>query len=273
MGTASAEGYPASFCDCPRCRRARLLGGWNIRTRSSIIVDNTLLVDLTPDFYAQTNRCGVNRNNIRILLFTHMHPDHFYIEELRLRREPFANSKIRQLVAVGSFAVAKVLRREYKGMLRKMNMRVTAVKPGEALRVGGYEIVAVPATHDPSRRDETPLNYIISDGEKTMLYAVDTGPYGKHALSIIARYRLDLVVMDATMGWLGSKAYMYHMGFEDDQRLKRWMIENGVAGGDTVFVLTHFSHNATPPHDELVKELKESGYDFLAAYDCMKIEV
>ena len=33
LGTAAAEGWPALFCTCDNCARARAAGGKNIRTR------------------------------------------------------------------------------------------------------------------------------------------------------------------------------------------------------------------------------------------------
>ncbi len=38
LGTAAAEGWPALFCDCYSCRRARIAGGRNIRTRSQAML-------------------------------------------------------------------------------------------------------------------------------------------------------------------------------------------------------------------------------------------
>ena len=49
LGTAAAEGVPGIFCDCENCKRARKLGGKNIRTRSQAILDDTLLIDFPAD--------------------------------------------------------------------------------------------------------------------------------------------------------------------------------------------------------------------------------
>ena len=51
LGTAAAEGFPAVFCNCEYCNKARELGGKNIRTRSQAIIDNKLLIDLPADTY------------------------------------------------------------------------------------------------------------------------------------------------------------------------------------------------------------------------------
>jgi len=51
LGTAAAEGWPALFCQCEYCIKARENGGKNIRTRSSCIIDEKYMVDFPPDTY------------------------------------------------------------------------------------------------------------------------------------------------------------------------------------------------------------------------------
>ena len=43
LGTAAAEGYPALFCSCDICKKARNAGGREIRTRTQSVVDNKIL--------------------------------------------------------------------------------------------------------------------------------------------------------------------------------------------------------------------------------------
>jgi len=36
LGTAAAEGWPALFCNCDNCEKARKAGGKNIRIRTQV---------------------------------------------------------------------------------------------------------------------------------------------------------------------------------------------------------------------------------------------
>ena len=49
LGTAAAEGLPALFCDCETCRKARNIGGKEVRTRTQSVVDGKILIDFPPD--------------------------------------------------------------------------------------------------------------------------------------------------------------------------------------------------------------------------------
>ncbi len=67
LGTAAAEGLPALFCDCETCRRARDMGGKEMRTRTQSVVDGKLLIDLPPDTYTHALNYHLRLNNKYLL--------------------------------------------------------------------------------------------------------------------------------------------------------------------------------------------------------------
>ena len=69
-GTAAGEAWPGVFCDCELCRKARELGGKNIRTRSQALINDDLLVDMPPDNYLHTLYFGLDLSKVRTLIFT-----------------------------------------------------------------------------------------------------------------------------------------------------------------------------------------------------------
>ena len=46
LGTAAATSMPLGFCNCDVCKKARQNGGKDIRKRSSIIINDEMLIDL-----------------------------------------------------------------------------------------------------------------------------------------------------------------------------------------------------------------------------------
>ena len=48
LGTAAAEGWPAVFCQCDACKAGKEMGGKNIRTRSSVLIDDELFARPSP---------------------------------------------------------------------------------------------------------------------------------------------------------------------------------------------------------------------------------
>ncbi len=91
LGTAAAEGWPAVFCGCKTCARARAAGGYNIRSRASIQIDDIYKIDLPPDTYYHVIRDGLDLSKLAHLFITHSHPDHLDLAELGFSRPPFAH--------------------------------------------------------------------------------------------------------------------------------------------------------------------------------------
>lgn len=112
FGTAAAEGWPALFCDCDACRRAKAAGGRNIRTRSQALIDDRLLIDFPADTYLHVLHYGLDLNRVDAVIVTHAHEDHFYPKELGNRRNGFAHlpeDAPRTLTVYGSEKIGKAL--------------------------------------------------------------------------------------------------------------------------------------------------------------------
>lgn len=91
LGTAAAEGVPNVFCRCDTCLQSRKLGGKNVRTRASVILDDTWKFDYSADSQMQALRDDIDLGQIEHLLVTHTHYDHFQPQDLISRIEGFAH--------------------------------------------------------------------------------------------------------------------------------------------------------------------------------------
>ena len=91
LGTAAAEGVPAFFCTCDACKRAREVGGKEIRTRSQSLLNGELMLDYPADTYFHSMRDGINLTDIHHYLITHSHMDHFHPADVEMLGYGFAN--------------------------------------------------------------------------------------------------------------------------------------------------------------------------------------
>ena len=85
LGTAAATSYPLAFCNCNYCTQARINGGKDFRKRSSVLINNDLLIDFGPDTVSSSFTYNKPVTNIRYLLQTHPHSDHFDASHLTTR--------------------------------------------------------------------------------------------------------------------------------------------------------------------------------------------
>lgn len=270
LGTAAAEGWPALFCNCDICKRARTVGGKELRTRTQSIVDGKILIDFPPDTYTHALNYSLQLGQVEHLLVTHSHMDHFFPVELIHRHEHFGHNAKGILHVYGNEAVEKafydaVLIDRFKVHPLDDAVRFVRLEPFGDFGADGYHIVPVPADHD---KRETCFIFIIEKEGKRLLYGHDTGMnLSDEAWECIFRYKYDLISLDATMG--RKQVDSYHMGLPDAVRFAKMLEEQGCIRKDTVKVINHFSHNGEMTHEQLEGFAKENG--MIAAYDGMKV--
>ncbi|MBS7612629.1 hypothetical protein KEJ48_00035 [Candidatus Bathyarchaeota archaeon] len=263
LGTSASEGWPAVFCQCQYCVKAREFGGKNLRSRASVLFDDDLKVDFPPDTYMHVLKYGLDLGALRFLLVTHTHRDHFYADDLETRKSPFAYVKSGGLLKVyGNRAV-------YEKTVKAVSSEAVVpeiIDPFKSLKLDDYEVEALPANHSPA---EVCLLYVISIGGISVFYGHDSGWYPDETWKALKRRKLSLAIMDCTC--IIKDCVNYHMGIETMVKAKNRMINESIANGNTIFIATHFSHNGQLLHHELEEKLKL--YGITPAYDGMCIKL
>ena len=266
LGTAAAEGLPALFCTCDLCRRAAAAGEKEIRCRSSVIINDQVLIDLTPDIYYQKLRWNLDLSRLEALLVTHSHTDHFDGAELTRRSaadyckpawerplQVYANQKV---CGFGR----RSLEEEF-GKEENPSISFHEIKPFDMLEVCGLKITAVPARHDLS---EDCLIYIIEDRTGRFLYGNDTGLLSAAVYDYFGSVPFNLISLDCTYGER-SATEPRHMGLPENQSFLAELEKRGCYGKNTKVYATHFSHNCGMLQEELEQAGKQ--YGIHAAYD------
>ena len=272
LGTAAYEGVPALFCDCEVCRKSRNTGGRALRTRSQALIDGRLLLDFNADTFCHCLTYGLNIQNIEHCLITHAHSDHLYAEDISMLREGYAHPKKGYTITFyGTEVIANTIKNRLQpGVMQadKPLLHLKTIKPFDSFRAGEYQIVAYPAVHDKA---SGPLFYQVSNGEKTLLYAHDTGYFSDSVWDYFKKHKVhfDFVSLDCTCG--NSVGCGCHMGLGEDVKIKTRMLEEGFADSGTAFVASHFSHNGIDAvYDDFVPIALENG--ILTAFDGMCID-
>lgn len=271
-GTGASEGVPGFFCECAYCREARALGGKNLRTRTCAQLDEDLLIDFSMDTYAQTLFRQLKMEKINYVLVTHSHDDHLYAPGLMQVKPPMAlYERPRCLQVFGNQKVEACIGYEAGKYGRDRTelakyLKVQTVAPYETFSVGDYQVTALPANHD---KTEDCLIYVISRDDKTLLYGHDSAMFEEAVWDRLKAYRFTCVVLDCTMVE-ETGVFAEHMGLPDNIKIRERMLREGMAGADTVFIATHFTHLFHPAHERITPIFAEKG--FLASYDGMEVE-
>jgi phosphoribosyl 1,2-cyclic phosphate phosphodiesterase len=265
LGTAAAEGIPALFCNCETCEKSRLVGGKNIRSRSSILIDNILKIDLPPDTFHHSVRHNMDTAKLRYLLITHSHHDHFAKDELLYLKSGFATRNgLPKLQIYGNKDVLNMIPKP-----EDLPLDCHSTLPFKTYDAGEYKITTLKAKHGV---DENPLNYIIEKDEKVLLYTCDSGYYDDETWSFLSsqKIKIDTVISECT-GGPKRVNYKFHMGLPNVCEFRKKANEFGLSGADTNWLLTHFTHNNGATYDEFLPIAKAEGFN--VAYDGMTFKI
>ncbi len=262
LGTSSAEGMPALFCQCALCIQARLLRGKNLRTRSSALVDDRLKLDFPPDILHQVVEQNIDLRMLSALLFTHGHDDHFSLTELQYRGPYFVPEPILQPLPVYG-PEDLIARLETELDPDRYAMRYHRLCAGVECMIGGYEVIPIHARHDVK---QICFNYVIRDYHGTgLLYATDTGWYEESTWDLLEGQKLHGIVMECTKA--AEDGYPGHLSRPEVVQFRRRLVEAGALAPDAPCVVTHLCHQIGLLHHELEEELLPQGIS--VGYDGM----
>lgn len=268
LGTAASEGWPALFCKCGACEKARSLGGMNIRTRSQSIIDDKLLVDMPADTYYHVLKYSMDLSCVNDILITHSHEDHFYPMDIILKAPPYAHGgSAKKIKVYGNGVIVEMLETAMKqsGISRIGDFVIPVeVRPFKPFAAGEYTVTALPADHIPN---EDCYIYIVEKDGKRILYGHDTGVFPERTWAYIKGTVFHAVSLDCT--FVLEYNERGHMGLPNAYEVKKGMEEYGCTHPGTKFIINHFSHNGNKTHEELSEYAEKLG--FLTAYDGMDV--
>ena len=264
LGTAAAEGIPSIFCGCPTCTEARVLGGKDLRSRSSAVFGGVHQIDLSPDIWYHTNILGLDTVDLEDLFITHPHFDHFSVRELHWLVPGFAACHPKPLRIYGNKTVVERVSTQFPNHIGTV-YEVHELQPFVPVKTGDYTFTPVTALH---MADDLCFNYVVQSGGWTALYACDVGEYPEETWDYFRTTAFDVVISECTGGPKGGgKA---HMSFEKVFEMKKRLEDMG-SFSDGMYVLTHFSHNANVLHEQAASCVAPEGIE--VAYDGMEINL
>ena len=270
LGTAAAPSMPIPFCVCQVCTDARRVGGKNLRRRSSLMINDDLLVDIGPDIATASFEFHFSLTNIIVCLQTHPHDDHLDTGFILARHAEYGTTVSNELLLTGSSETLRAIDTEF---CRKceygsifdpetqsaLRLNLVSLAPFETRAVGDYCITGYPANHGI---DQGYLLYSIERADQAIFYGTNTSVLSEEVWKhlILHRTRYDLLILDHTYGigidskpadHLASQDVIAHA---DRFRKLRLLGENGAV------YATHLSHEGNLEHDELDQYASKNGY-------------
>lgn len=269
-------GYPLVFCNCEYCKQARVVGGKNIRKRASLLINDELIIDLTPDCQVAMNMYGKDMGRVKYLLQTHTHLDHFDVNQFTTLDLKYETKRQDDLCLVCSDLCLKDIQTKVSQFdrmnlfdnqyLTKIGLEIQTVNHGESITVDKYFIKAIHCAHDEKIGSQI---YLIKQRSKSLLYATDTPQITEIALKELDGEKIDCIFLDESFG---VKDYSFsHLNIESFKEYIFKLKENNLLSKDCSVFATHLTHDENPLHEELEQILNQYGYH--VAYDGMEIQL
>ena len=259
---------------------ARKSGAKDTRHAPGLFIPPDILVDrFSPE---RLRACGIREECTRHLLVSHGHQDHFQPKAML----DLAARLPQGLAVHGSATVRNALdfasTHQWNGDTGVFEARedasgisITEVKPGETFAIGDTAATAVLANHMIDKKNmiqgEQALNFVLERAGKALFYGLDSSYVLPETMEILAGYRFDIAIMDATFGHMETDPLVSgHHNFDMLEKTIAQFRQAGALKDDAVIVADHISYDAVEPYDEIVEELAEKG--IVLAYDGMTLE-
>ncbi len=281
LGTAAAPSMPIPFCVCEVCSEARRIGGKNLRRRSSLVINDDLLVDIGPDIAAASFQHQISLSGIGICLQTHPHADHLDIGFILSRHAEYGTEVSGDLLLAGSdetlrtidefvsqqSAYGSIFDSETQSALK---LNLLSLTPFEAYSIDGYHITGYPASHG---NDQGFLLYSIVQGDHAVFYGTDTSVLSEEVWEHLQQERtmFDVVILDHTYGIGFESRPADHLASKDVAAHADRFRECGLLKDNGLVYATHLSHEGILEHDELEECARNRGYR--VAYDGLRLQL
>ncbi len=267
LGSSASEGIPNPFCRCNLCQKARALGGKDVRSHSSVLINNELLIDMAPTFSYQLLREGLDATTISTLLFTHTHPDHFNVGELFSRMEGYAFGIDLPLAVMGNDRAISACVATLPGF-SPQRFAPRCLAPFITVEYAGYQITPLLANHSPW--ELCYLYYIEKEG-LALFYGHDSGWFPEPTWRWLAQKNIDLAVLECTYGFSGKTRTDNHMSIDTAFAARRELYRLGCLHPESQVVLSHISHSSGLTHEEMVTACAPEGIQ--VAWDGLSINM
>lgn len=190
------------------------------RHLSSALIDGCLLIDFGPNVLDALDNCKVKQTDIKYIINTHRHADHYNEDVLKT------------LIAGGAEFVP--------------------FEKNEQKEIGKYTIYSFAANHSTC---DGAAHFIIDDGEKTVFYGLDGAWLLMSEVDAIKRFKPDVAVLDATVGDIvGDYRIFEHNNLNMVSEIKK-SLEQYVGK----FYISHMARTLHTNHEALAKRMERDG--------------
>ena len=265
LGTGASEGIPSMHCKCEVCENARKIGGKEIRSRMSVLIDDTLMIDCPPEAYINAIRYKIDYANIKNLLITHSHWDHCCTDDIVPKVFRPNGEEFKTFHVYGNDTVVQRINElpHVNDLVQTHELHYKSV-----VNIKEYLVTPFRATHMFGERC---MVFLVERDGKRYLHLSDTGLLIEEIFEWLSARKIviDAAAIDTTYGFIKNE-YIGHMNFKQSVETCEKFRKLGIFNENTQVYMTHICHWGGT-HEALSKKAAEYGIN--VAYDGLTIEI
>lgn len=216
-----------------------------IRRTSSLLLDGKYLIDPAPEAYFFASEVlKLDLSGLQGIFLTHRHKDHLCYESLKKFIEA-ADEPVRFYCHETTVPYLELDDDMQKRLI------ICPVKAGQTVEVGDMKVLILSANHTGYAPGEVPVHYVFEKGDKRFLYGLDGGWYTCDTWDILLETKLDMAVVDGTVG--GAKTdyrICSHNTLAMIELLVASMKECSILKEDSRIVLSHLARTLHGPNED-----------------------
>ena len=270
----------AAKCRDGHCAEVARMQGKNIRHATSVLIGGDVLVDFYSDLTLRS--CGIAATDIRHLVITHAHFDHFNPQSiwdfslaLPQMLHIYGNSIIREAMEFAAKYRFDTSTGRFHLRQQNASFRTTTVLPGKTFTIGKVKATPVLANHAMDKKyllnAYQALNYVFEYDGRTIFYGMDSSYMLPESFEMLRQFQFDVCVFDATYGNCSVDPLVSgHQNFAMLLQTKKEFAEAGLLKPDTQIIANHLAVHEVEPHDTIAEGLAKQG--IILAYDGMLLQ-
>jgi len=230
------------------------------RRSSGAIVDDVWQIDCGDHTLESLNIQNIDLSKIKGILFTHLHGDHYNVENVKKIAE--CGDRVLKIYAY------KEAEQRLLTELEGANVEIVPLEYCKEYEIeGGYKISALPANHQCF-----PAHYLIEKDLKKLYYATDGAWIMFDAFYYLKNKQVDLLVLDATVGdYEGDYRVAEHNSIPMIRLMLKSFNKFNICNENARVLLSHIAPSLHISHDETVELVKKDNIE--VAFDGMIVEI
>lgn len=227
------------------------------RRLTSMVVNDTLMVDCGSMTVAAVDEFGVDVNRLEAIVVGHPHDDHFdmtQIAEIARRRDPALPP-----LTVTVDQVACDLAEIPDDVAGRLQLR--GFLPDQDFVCAGVKIHSLLANHHLETPGEIPCHlYMTFPTGETLFYALDGAWFVPKTWMFLQKHRMDYVIWELTCGNLADWRLWGHCNLTMVRAMADAFRADGSIHSGTVMFCSHLARTLCPPQAIYERELKTNGF-------------